>query len=148
MGWWEEIFRKKAEDWIFEPLAPAQVPDNLQHAAVQKESSYLSVYLKSARIVNVRQGLSKFYGVVNSFISVPYLSGTNAEFNVITTPAFLKNVDSAHIDRVIQLDQRLLGRFLTGEGNWLWKLACFPSNQWIWRLPISKSWKPCPNRLA
>ena len=109
MGWWEEIFRKKAEDWIFEPLAPAQVPDNLQHAAVQKESSYLSVYLKSARIVNVRQGLSKFYGVVNSFISVPYLSGTNAEFNVITTPAFLKNVDSAHIDRVIQLDQRLLG---------------------------------------
>jgi hypothetical protein len=67
------------------------------------------VYVKSARIVNVRQGLSKFYGVVNSFISVPYLSGTNAEFNVITTPAFLKNIDTAHIDRVIQLDQRLLG---------------------------------------
>ncbi len=109
MGWWNEIFTKKAEDWIFEPLAPEQVPDKLPHAAVPKESAYLSVTVKSARIVNVRQGLAKFYGVVNSFISVPHLSGANAEFNVITTPAFLKNIDAAHIDRVIQLDQRLLG---------------------------------------
>ena len=67
------------------------------------------MYVKSARIVNVRQGLTKFYGVVNSSMAVPHLSGASAEFNVITTPAFLKNVDAAHIDRVIQLDQRLLG---------------------------------------
>ena len=110
MGWWSEIFTKKAEDWIFEPLAPAQVPDNLQHAAVVEGVSLLK------RLCQIGPDRQRPPGIVeistawvNSLISVPHLSGAKAEFNVITTPAFLENIDAAHIDRVIQLDQRLLG---------------------------------------
>ncbi len=36
MGWWGDIFTKKAEDWIFEPLAPAQVPDKLAHGRCRR----------------------------------------------------------------------------------------------------------------
>jgi hypothetical protein len=59
--------------------------------------------------VNVRKGFKTFYGTVHSFIRLPNPSQQDAGFNVVTTPTALKNVDAAGIDRVIQLNQRLLG---------------------------------------
>lgn len=61
------------------------------------------------RVVDVRKGLSKFYGAVHSFISLPHRSGNLAQFHVLTTPVNLKNIDAARVDRVIQMNQRLLG---------------------------------------
>jgi hypothetical protein len=109
VGWWDQIWRDKTEDWVCDWLAPSQVPGDALSGEVEPESSYLSIFLKSARIVDVRKGLTTFYGVVHSYIKLPQRSTQDAEFNVVTTPAALKNIDAEHIDRVIQVNQRLLG---------------------------------------
>jgi hypothetical protein len=109
MSWWTNVWTKQAEDWIFAWLGPNQVPHSAGRGEAAVDTDYLSVFLKSARVVNVRQGLTTFYGTVHSYIRLAHRSDGTAEFNVITTPAGLKNVDAAGIDRVVQLNQRLLG---------------------------------------
>lgn len=106
---WKDLFRKRAEDWTFLQLAASQVPADGGIGALAANSHYLSITLKSARVVNVRKGLSRFYGAVHSFVAIPHRAGQRASFQVVTTPANLKNVDAKNIDRVIQLDHRLVG---------------------------------------
>jgi len=109
MGFFSSLFKKRAEDWFFAFLEPSQTPENLPIKLVEPNTYYLNVHLKSLRIVNVRLGLSKFYGAVHSFTSIPHRGGKNAEFNVLTTPNKLEELDAKHIDRVIPINERLLG---------------------------------------
>lgn len=109
MGWWSSLFKTRAKDWVFAPLTSAQVPDGLGREDVRPDGAYLSVFLQSMRVVNVRRGLSRFYGTVHSYASLPHRSGGLAEFNVVTTPTKLKNVDASRVDRVVSVGQRLLG---------------------------------------
>ncbi len=109
MGWWTNIWTQQAEDWIFAWLGPGQAPQNSITGEAEADTHYLSVFLKSARVVDVRRGLTTFYGTVHSYIRMAHRSQGTAEFNVITTPAGLKNVDAAGIDRVVQFNKRLLG---------------------------------------
>ena len=106
---WSDIWRTETQDWVHGWLEPGQTPPGSPAGIVEPNASYLSIFLKSARIVNVRSGFTKFYGAVHSLMRLPHRSAKMADFNVITTPAELKNVDSEGIDRVIQIDQRLLG---------------------------------------
>lgn len=76
---------------------------------MEPESSYLSVFLRSMRIVDVRAGVQRFHGAVSSYCSLPHRSGDKAEFFVLTTPAGLKDVQPKHADRVLTLSKRLLG---------------------------------------
>jgi hypothetical protein len=117
MAWWTPAWRKEAEDWTF-----LQLPTNPDAAGgplpqAEAETDYLSVFLKSARLVDRRRGFTTFYGAVHSYISLPHRSGGNAEFNVVTTPSALKNVDAAGLDRVIQINQRLLGPVAYAGGD-------------------------------
>jgi hypothetical protein len=109
MGWWKKIWTDQAEDWIFDYLSASQVPDKLARVAVASNSGYLSVFLRSFRVVNVRKGISKFYGTVHSFIAVPHISGKPAKFHVLTTPSSLSEIDAENIDRIINMNHRLLG---------------------------------------
>lgn len=109
MGWWTNIWTRRAEDWIFTWLGEGQVGTHSAQGEAEEETHYLSVFLKSARVVDVRRGLTTFYGTVHSYIRLAHRSHGTAEFNVTTTPAALKSVDANGIDRVIQLNQRLLG---------------------------------------
>src|SRR5829696_3133081 len=109
MAFWDAIFRRRAEDWTYSYLSEEQVPDEDKPKPMEPNSAYLSIILKSARVVDVRRGLSRLYGTVHSFASVPHLSAGSAEFQVVTAPEDLRNVDASRIDRVVQLDQRLLG---------------------------------------
>lgn len=112
MGWWTSIWIQRAQQWTYAPLDPQQVPDHLPHELIPANQVYLSIFLRSMRIVNVRRGMKKFYGVVHSFISLPHFSQTpnqKAQFHHLTTPSNLKDVDASHIDRVITVNERLLG---------------------------------------
>lgn len=109
MGFWNSIWRKRASDWIYAPLDAAQTPERAERQDVAPQSAYLSVWLRSMRVVNVRKGLSRFYGTVHSAFTVPHRSGIPAKFNVLATPAELKNIDAANIDRAIVVNKRLLG---------------------------------------
>jgi hypothetical protein len=108
MGWWNSVWKTRAEDWVYGWLGPEQVPPNSPGGAIVPDTAYLNVFLKSARVVDVRKGLSNFYGVVHSFIKLAHPSLQTAEFNVVATPTALRNVDE-RVDRVVQINQRLLG---------------------------------------
>jgi hypothetical protein len=106
---WPDILRKRTQDWIYAELAPAQVGDAAESADVVPDGAYLSVFLRSAHVVDVRKGFKRFYGVVNSVMALPHRSGQTATFATVTCPAALKNADPERLDQVIQLDHRLLG---------------------------------------
>lgn len=106
---WRDIFFRENVNMTAGLLETDQTPDKLQPTTIEAEKSYINIVLRSMRIRNVRVGLKKFYGVVNSFIKLPALETEDASFNVVTIPSQLKNIDSAKLDLVIQMDQRLLG---------------------------------------
>jgi hypothetical protein len=109
MGWWNAVWEQRADQWTYIPLSAGQTPDDMGHTPVAVDEQYVSVFLRSMRVTHVRQGLRRFYGAVQSHITVPHLSGAKAEFNVITTPATLLDVSPQGLDRVITLNRRLLG---------------------------------------
>jgi len=109
MGWLANIFKSKTKDWFYSQLPVENTPDNLEVRILNPNEEYLSIILKSMRIVNVRKGLSKFYATVYSHIEVAHLAGKPASFNYVTTPDNLEKLDGARIDRVVNLNRRLLG---------------------------------------
>ena len=109
MGWWSDLWKRRTEDWTFTWLDADQVPAGASSGLLDADAGYLHVFLKSARVVDVRKGFKTFYGTVHSYASLPHRSGGRAEFNVVTTPEALKNIEAAGLDRVIQLNQRLVG---------------------------------------
>lgn len=109
MGWWRAIWKTKASTWTYARIPANKNPEGLSHVPAEPESGYLGVWLTSFRIRDVRKGLKKFYGTVHSFINLPVLDGKKADFQVVTTPGNLQSVDAKNIDRIIVLNQRLLG---------------------------------------
>lgn len=109
MGWFSRIFANKTKDWFFGHLPANQTPDGIAPKTLIANQEYLHIILKSMRIVNVRKGLSKFYATVHSHIEVAHISGKASSFNYVTTPGNLEKLDSARIDRVINVNRRLLG---------------------------------------
>lgn len=102
-----KILRTAAIDYAVAPLPEG--PNGLSHTPIQKNHAYISVLLRSMRIVGVRKLWSKFYPVIHSYISLPHLDGEIAEFQAVTSPSKLAELDTSHIDRVISLNHRLLG---------------------------------------
>lgn len=112
MGVWSAIWKTQAKDWTYAKIPANKTPEGLAHASISPEEGYLNIWLQSFRITSVRRGLKNFYGTVYSFISLPILDGNGgkkAEFQVTTTPGQLKNIDAAHVDRILVLNHRLLG---------------------------------------
>ncbi|ARS39648.1 hypothetical protein CA265_08290 [Sphingobacteriaceae bacterium GW460-11-11-14-LB5] len=109
MGWLSDIFEKQSKDWFYSSMPKEQTPGDIESIELVPNDDYIEIYLKSMRIVNVRKGLSKFYATVHSHVELSNISGKTASFNVLTTPGMLKSLDAANIDRVINLNQRLLG---------------------------------------
>jgi len=108
------IMRERSEDWIFYALKPEQLPKNIHGGSNSSESiepdkAYMSIRLRSLRIVNVRKLTRKFFGVIHSFISLPHLGNGLASFQVVTVPNDLKEIDSKNLDRVISVNKPLLG---------------------------------------
>jgi hypothetical protein len=109
MGWWNAIWKTRAKEWIYQRLEPSQVAGAASSNAVSAENAYLTIRLASMRIVDVRKGVSTFYGAVHSHISLPHVGGERATFDVVTTPSALQAVDAKHLDRVISVNKTLLG---------------------------------------
>jgi hypothetical protein len=124
-GVWNFVMRKQAEDWTYLEFKQDQVPDGVARTAIAPNEGYMSVILRSMRIVNVRKGISKFYGAVQSWIAVPQIGQGLAEFQVVSTPSELKNVDAANLDRVLTMDQRILGPIPYRGGDLRLELGLF-----------------------
>jgi hypothetical protein len=109
MGFWNSLMRRKAEAWTYLELGADQVPTGLGHEPIAPDTAYLTLTLKSFRIVDTRTGVRRFYGAVHSWASVSHIGSGRAEFQVVTTPGELKDADAQHLDRVISMDRPLLG---------------------------------------
>lgn len=109
MGVWLPKWKKQAEEWTYIEFEKHQVPNGLARTTIEANAWYLHIVLHSMRVVHVRKGISKFYGAAHSWISVAHIGQGTAEFQVLTTPSQLKDVDAANLDRVITMDRRLLG---------------------------------------
>ena len=110
MCFWNALWKTKAKTWTFAELEASQVPDQLPRAVIPDNKAYVTVWLRSLRIRDVRKGLSRFYGTVHSWISVPYRASLKpAEFQVVAAPNKLKDVDASHVNDVVSMNHRLLG---------------------------------------
>lgn len=105
----DEIFRRRTEDWFYTKLSPEQSPEGIDTKSVKSNEAYVHIFLKSMRLVNVRQGLSKFYPVLHSYVSLSHKKGVMAEFNTVTMPKHLGEIDAKNLDRIVNFNQRLLG---------------------------------------
>lgn len=111
MGWRDrlkDIFIDKAEDWTFKELSPNQIPNGKPGEPIEKNKAYVTIKLRSMRVINVRKGLKKFYGAVHSFITLGHLGIQKAEFQVLTTPTDLQAIDSTNLHKVLSFDKDLL----------------------------------------
>ena len=104
MGLIDTLLHTRKKEFTFGPVGPLG-------PAIEKEKAYLNVLLLSCRVINVRSGLKKFYGTVHSAIEFEARSIVKPRPSVttVTTPSQLKAIDSANLDKVITLTQRLLG---------------------------------------
>jgi len=124
MGLFDGVLFKKTQNWIFEPLSAKQTPDGLQSANIEPDKYYLSVFLRSMRIVNVRKAFSRFYGTVHSHISVPHLDGT-IEIDTVTTPDRLKDVPTDSVVDIVEFNHRLLGPVPYRGGDFVFQVGLF-----------------------
>lgn len=109
MGWWSGAMHEKAQSWAFGALAAEQVPDALPHDPIAPESGYVSGFLRSMWITRVRDGVTRFYGTLQSHASLPHLGSGAAEFQVVVSPPDLRDLDPSQAHRVVTRNMRLFG---------------------------------------
>lgn len=103
------LVERRAETWTYAVIPGDKTPIGLEQEDLVPDQSYLSIVLQSFRIVDVRKGLTRFYGTVQSFSQLASSTGDPSSFHVVTTPSELQGVDAAHLDRTITQSIRLLG---------------------------------------
>lgn len=111
MGFWSNLLKERSKDWFYDEPSDPNCPNDIREKYLDSGSEYISITLKSMKIVSIRVAFSQFYGVVNSYISLDHINGKPAEFNVVTTPSKLVQLDPVNIDRIITRDIPLLGPF-------------------------------------
>lgn len=126
MGILNRLLRTRTTDWTFDRLRESQVPDGLPHVPLKPEASYVSIFVRSMRIVDVRRGWTKFYPSVYSYVSLLHRDeGEKAEFQVVASPSKLEELDVHRVERVIRLDQRILGPVPYRGGDLTLELGLF-----------------------
>jgi hypothetical protein len=111
MGWQDRLkdaFIEKNQDWTFDELDSKQIPDGKPPEVIERDKAYITIKLRSMRVVNVRKGVKKFYGAVHSFVTIGHLGSMKAEFQVLTTPTDLQGIDNANLHKVLCFDKDLL----------------------------------------
>jgi hypothetical protein len=92
-------------DNVFHPVASEQAFDQ-----IVADQHYLRVWLRSARIVNVREWTSKFHAAVHArFTFLDRAAGMQEVVATIAPTKSFEELDAAHLDRFITINRPLLG---------------------------------------
>jgi hypothetical protein len=110
MGVWD-FWTTDAKDYVYGQLDASQCPSSISVAPISTDASYVEVRLQRLRVLKVRVGTKKFYGAVHSDVGLFHDSGRFVNFKSLITPDELngKDVDAAHLDRMIISNQGLIG---------------------------------------
>jgi hypothetical protein len=124
-GWVSGLVTQRAEDWTFGPIDVTGMRgvEQISSEPVADGAAYLSLFVRSMRIVEVRKLTTKFYAVVHAFTALNHLSGEPAHFHVLTTPGQLQELDPANIDSVVTMNRRMLGPIPYRAGDFEINLA-------------------------
>ncbi len=106
-SWIERLRRAPAQDYLIASLGAEN--DAPQHTEVQVDTQYITVVVKSARIVDIRRWRSKFYGCIHSRAAWLDEQRGQVESQAVLAPSMLKELDPANLDRVVQIDRIVLG---------------------------------------
>ncbi|HEX3348295.1 MAG TPA: hypothetical protein VHS58_09385 [Acetobacteraceae bacterium] len=87
--------------------APDGTPDPPRK--ISKDDEYVTITARSSRIVNVRKFTGKFYGCIHARSHYLHEDRGEVEFQTVLAPKLLKELDPMHLDRVITVDQPVLG---------------------------------------
>jgi hypothetical protein len=98
-----DLLRKQGEDFIVASLAATP------GSTVDKDQDYVTIAVKSSRIVDVRQWTSKFYACVQSRAHYLHADRGQIEYQTVVVPAKMKELDPTNLDAVIQIDKPILG---------------------------------------
>jgi hypothetical protein len=101
-----DIFSSKSVTGTFHQFAPAQVKGRtVDNAGVPARSAYINIWIRGARIPDLRKGTRKFYGAVHSLVAtLPAESITKAEVACVIAPRTFAKMDPSHLDRVISIN--------------------------------------------
>jgi hypothetical protein len=103
-----QLISSQGEDFILEEVGPQNgVTEPAKQ--VEKDLDYLTIRVRSSRIVDIRRWTSKFYGSIQSRVS--YLHGDRGlvELQRVIVPDKMREIDPANIDRFIQIDKPVIG---------------------------------------
>ena len=78
-------------------------------APLKPDENYLSIKVKSLRLVYRRRFTSRRYGVVHSFANLPGAGQGAKEFVSATTPAALTALDPESVSNIISIDKPVVG---------------------------------------
>jgi len=117
MGWFRRVLDSankliytQGEDYVLEQLTEQNGVAGMPEELVKGED-YVTIRLRSFRIVNVRKWTGKFYGAVQSRAYYLHETQGQVEFQKLIVPGApdLLEMDAANVDRVIVVDKPVLG---------------------------------------
>jgi hypothetical protein len=115
LSWFKRIWtaargkvNEAGQDFIVQRLEkPQGVADAPRVLA--KEEEYVAVTVRSSRIVNTRKWTGKFYGAVNARGHYYHEDKGLVEYQTVLAPSLMKELDPAHLERVITINKGILG---------------------------------------
>jgi hypothetical protein len=112
MSWFSQIVDtiagQRSVDFVFTPaLMVGTKAPNPQTLPV--DDCYIDLRVSSVRIPKSRKFTSNFYGVVHAFTTVVRERKVAAETAAVLAPKNLYNVDPAHANRAVMVDERVMG---------------------------------------
>jgi hypothetical protein len=115
MSWFTQIFNiakntvaSTGRDFIVRRLTkPQGVVDDAR--VLRKDEEYISVTVRASRIVNSRKWTGKFYGAVHARSHYLHEDKGSVEYQTVLSPSLMKELDPAHLDRVITINKPILG---------------------------------------
>jgi hypothetical protein len=87
----------------FVPLTKCQVPKDIVPG-----EEYIQIRVKSMRISHPRIGGKIFHGAIFGSVSLTSASGEST-FKIADTPNRLQNLDGRNVNKIIELDQSIIG---------------------------------------
>lgn len=114
MSWFSKIFQtaravviKEGEDYVLAELAKDNGVVDAQVDLV-RDRDYVTIELRSSRIVNVRKWTGKFYGSAHARVSYLHDSAGQVELQQVIVPK-LGELDALNVDRFIVVDKPIVG---------------------------------------
>jgi hypothetical protein len=115
MSWFSRIIQavwgareEQGQDFVLQRLeAPQGAPDPAR--AIKKGEEYVVITARSSRIVNVRKFTGKFYGCIHARSHYLHEDRGDIEYQTLLSPNLMKELDPAHLENVITIDQPILG---------------------------------------